>query len=154
MSCLDLSPNMATSSMEVADGLPMDVGRMHSRVSNQRTIFGGEAKTLASKLREHMDHDKNSDEDTKVHKSLKKGTLAGVFIPTCEGMWGVLIFLKFNYVVGIGGIGHALIAVFVSFIAALCTTICVSSIASSGGVASEGGPYYMISRSLGPYIGC
>ena len=108
---------------------------------------------MAATLREHMDNDKVQKETDEATKSRKKGTLAGVFIPTCEGMWGVLIFLKFSYVVGIGGVGHALLAVFVSFIAALCTTICVSAIASSGGVVSEGGPYYMISRSLGPYIG-
>ena len=33
----------------------------------------------------------------------------GVFIPTCENMWGVLIFLRFNYVVGNAGIGFALL---------------------------------------------
>ena len=108
---------------------------------------------MAATLRGHIDNEKVLKESATATKSHKKGTLAGVFIPTCEGMWGVLIFLKFSYVVGIGGVGHALLAVFVSFIAALCTTICVSAIASSGGVVSEGGPYYMISRSLGPYIG-
>jgi len=132
----------------------MDVPRVTSRLSNhQRTIFGDEAKTIANKLREHIDKDRQRDEAENPKKAKKKGTIPGVFIPTIEGMWGVLIFLKFNYVVGIGGILHALVAVFVSYIAALCTTICVSAIASSGGVASEGGPYYMISRSLGPYIG-
>ena len=108
---------------------------------------------MAAKLREHIDNDKAQKETEATAHNKKKGTLSGVFIPTCEGMWGVLIFLRFSYVVGIGGVGHALIAVFVSFLAALCTTICVSAIASSGGVVSEGGPYYMISRSLGPYVG-
>ena len=131
----------------------MEVNRITSRLSGGRTLFGEDAKTLATTLREHMDQKSAEKNNPDPHVTKKKGTLAGVFIPTCEGMWGVLIFLKFSYVVGIGGVGHALIAVFVSFIAALCTTICVSAIASSGGVVSEGGPYYMISRSLGPYIG-
>jgi len=142
-----------TSTSQPSDALPMEVNPIPTRLSGGRTLFGEDAKTIASTLKQHMDQ-KNAEinsPDPQVTK--KKGTLAGVFIPTCEGMWGVLIFLKFSYVVGIGGVGHALIAVFVSFIAALCTTICVSAIASSGGVVSEGGPYYMISRSLGPYIG-
>ena len=144
---------MSAFSPDKGASSPIDINRVSSKLSNGRTIFGEEAKSMASKLREHMDNDKAQKETDAATKTHKKGTLAGVFIPTCEGMWGVLIFLKFSYVVGIGGVGHALVAVFVSFIAALCTTICVSAIASSGGVVSEGGPYYMISRSLGPYIG-
>ena len=141
------------SSSQATPDLPIEVNRISSRLSGGRTLFGEDARTLATTLREHMDHKNAEMNSPDPNLSKKKGTLAGVFIPTCEGMWGVLIFLKFSYVVGIGGVGHALIAVFVSFIAALCTTICVSAIASSGGVVSEGGPYYMISRSLGPYIG-
>jgi len=83
----------------------------------------------------------------------KKGALTGVFIPTCENMWGVLIFLRFYYIVGQAGIWQTLCAVLLSFAAALCTTCAMSSIASSGGLVSSGGPYYMISRALGPVIG-
>jgi amino acid transporter len=43
--------------------------------------------------------------------------------------------------------------VFISFAAALLTTISLSAIATSGSGLKNGGPYYMISRSLGPYIG-
>ena len=83
----------------------------------------------------------------------KKGALTGVFIPTCENMWGVLIFLRFYYIVGQAGIWQTLCAVLLSFAAAFCTTCAMSSIASSGGLVSSGGPYYMISRALGPVIG-
>lgn len=131
----------------------MDISRVNSRMSTGRTIFGDEAKTMANMLREHIDNDKAQKDSEVKTKTHKKGTMAGVFIPTCEGMWGVLIFLKFSYIVGIGGVFHALVAVFVSFIAALCTTTCVSAIASSGGVVSEGGPYHMVSRAFGPYVG-
>jgi potassium/chloride transporter 4/5/6 len=77
----------------------------------------------------------------------------GVAIPTCENMWGVLIFLRFYYIVGQSGIWEALLIVFISFVAALLTTISLSAIATSGSGLKNGGPYYMISRSLGPYIG-
>jgi hypothetical protein len=42
-------------------------------------------------------------------------TLSGVIVPTCENMWGVLIFLRFFYVVGHAGVGQALIIVCISF---------------------------------------
>ncbi|CAK9068972.1 unnamed protein product [Durusdinium trenchii] len=86
-------------------------------------------------------------------KKDKKGALTGVFIPTCENMWGVLIFLRFYYIAGQAGIWQTLCAVLLSFTAAFCTTAAMSSIASSGGLVSSGGPYYMISRALGPVIG-
>ncbi|CAK9069029.1 unnamed protein product [Durusdinium trenchii] len=68
-------------------------------------------------------------------------------------MWGVLIFLRFYYIAGQAGIWQTLCAVLLSFTAAFCTTAAMSSIASSGGLVSSGGPYYMISRALGPVIG-
>ena len=55
--------------------------------------------------------------------------------------------------VGQAGIWQTLCAVLLSFTAAFCTTAAMSSIASSGGLVSSGGPYYMISRALGPVIG-
>lgn len=39
------------------------------------------------------------DEDVGT-KRKKKGAFSGVFIPTCENMWGVLIFLRFYHIVG------------------------------------------------------
>eukprot|EP00437_Effrenium_voratum_P000844 CAMPEP_0181433456 /NCGR_PEP_ID=MMETSP1110-20121109/19301_1 /TAXON_ID=174948 /ORGANISM="Symbiodinium sp., Strain CCMP421" /LENGTH=1044 /DNA_ID=CAMNT_0023556909 /DNA_START=133 /DNA_END=3267 /DNA_ORIENTATION=+ len=90
--------------------------------------------------------------DHKAHKH-KKGAFAGVFVPTCENMWGVLIFLRFYFVVGQAGIGQALLCVLISFCAAFCTTSSMSAIVSSGGLVSKGGPYYMISRALGPSVG-
>jgi amino acid transporter len=68
-------------------------------------------------------------------------------------MWGVIIFLRFYTIVGQSGIIEALTVVLISFIAAFLTTISLSAIASSGSGLKNGGPYYMISRSLGPYIG-
>jgi potassium/chloride transporter 4/5/6 len=74
-------------------------------------------------------------------------------IPTCENMWGVLIFLRFYYIVGNAGIGIAMLIVILSFTNACLTAISLSAIASSGGSVGRGGPYYMISRSIGAYTG-
>lgn len=83
----------------------------------------------------------------------KKGAFSGVFVPTCENMWGVLIFLRFYLIVGEAGVVQALLAVFLSFSCAFCTITSMTATVSSGGVVSQGGPYYMISRALGPSVG-
>merc|ERR1719253_411870 len=100
-----------------------------------------------------IEHAKTDKTEEGKHKSKKKGAFAGVFVPTCENMWGVLIFLRFYFIVGHAGVGQALCAVFLSFSCAFCTTSSMSAIASSGGLVSEGGPYHMISRALGPVVG-
>ena len=96
----------------------------------------------------HSFHTKQEEEE--VHKL---SWYNGVMIPTCENMWGVLIFLRFYYIVGHAGVAMTLVLVFVSFTNACLTTISLSAIASSGGHIGREGPYYMISRSLGPYTG-
>ena len=79
-------------------------------------------------------------------------TLSGVIVPTCENMWGVLIFLRFFYVVGHAGVWQALMIVFVSFLSSLCTTMSLSAMATNGPVEA-GGAYYIISRALGHKLG-
>jgi hypothetical protein len=57
----------------------------------------------------------DGEEPTYLDPSLKKkdvkkvGCFGGVFVPTCENMWGVLIFLRFYFVVGNAGEGNRLI---------------------------------------------
>lgn len=92
-------------------------------------------------------------EGPRRHGRKLKGALTGVFLPTCENMWGVLIFLRFHWIVGQAGVGFALLAVCLSFTAAFCTASSMAAIASSGGLVSQGGPYYMMSRALGPVVG-
>eukprot|EP00668_Euglena_longa_P035047 GGOE01045015.1.p1 GENE.GGOE01045015.1~~GGOE01045015.1.p1 ORF type:complete len:1030 (-),score=323.02 GGOE01045015.1:171-3164(-) len=79
-------------------------------------------------------------------------TLNGVLIPACENMWGVLIFLRFFYVVGQGGVVHALVITFISYICAFLTVLSLSAIATNGPI-ERGGVYFLISRALGPKIG-
>ena len=79
-------------------------------------------------------------------------TLSGVIVPTCENMWGVLIFLRFFYVVGHAGVWQALVIVFISFLSSLCTTMSLSAMATNGPVEA-GGAYYIISRALGHKLG-
>jgi amino acid transporter len=80
------------------------------------------------------------------------GTISGVVVPTCENMWGVLIFLRFFFVVGYAGVGQALIIVFLSFLSAFFTTMSLAAMATNGPVEA-GGAYYIISRALGHKLG-
>jgi len=80
------------------------------------------------------------------------GTLSGVIVPTCENMWGVLIFLRFFYVVGHAGVWQALVIVFISFLSSLCTTMSLSAMATNGPVQA-GGVYSIMSRALGHKLG-
>ena len=79
-------------------------------------------------------------------------TLSGVIVPTCENMWGVLIFLRFFFVVGHAGVWQSLVIVFVSFLSSLATTMSLSAMATNGPVQA-GGAYYIISRALGHKLG-
>jgi potassium/chloride transporter 4/5/6 len=123
--------------------------------SSELTLFGKDQDQFQRKLKyangttETLEETKDA-APTVVHK---KGSISGVFIPTCENMWGVLIFLKFYYLIGMASFSQTLLAVLLSALAAYATTVCLTAIASSGGMLSEGGPYYMISRALGPSIG-
>ncbi|KAJ7563353.1 hypothetical protein O6H91_03G106500 [Diphasiastrum complanatum] len=80
------------------------------------------------------------------------GTFTGVLIPTCENMWGVLIFLRFFYIVGNAGVWQTFIIVSLSFLCALLTTTSLCAIATNGPI-EEGGTYFLLSRALGPQIG-
>ena len=134
---LSVNPPQATATATV-----------NKRSSADLTIFGTEAKQLATVLNE-----RRAEPAPGQHHHKKKNAFSGVFIPTCENMWGVLIFLRFYSAVGYSGVGFCILAIVMSFLVAFCTTSCLSAIASSGGLVSQGGPYYMISRSLGPYVG-
>eukprot|EP00898_Chlorokybus_atmophyticus_P002006 jgi/Chlat1/2806/Chrsp187S02918 len=80
------------------------------------------------------------------------GTINGVLIPTCENMWGVLIFLRFFYIVGNAGVLQAFVCVLVSAVCAFLTVLSLSAVATNGRI-KHGGAYYLISRALGPRIG-
>eukprot|EP00964_Phaeocystis_antarctica_P147738 scaffold114421_cov51-Phaeocystis_antarctica.AAC.1 len=62
----------------------------------------------------------------------KLGTFKGVFMPTCENMWGVIIFLRFYTIAGHAGLGYSLIIITLSFFVALLTGLSLSAIATCG----------------------
>lgn len=67
-------------------------------------------------------------------------------------MWGVIIFIKFDYLLGEAGLFDILLALGLSMLCQLLAASSLSAIATNGKFQS-GGAYSMVVRSLGPAIG-
>lgn len=84
--------------------------------------------------------------------SQKFGTFLGVYVPCILMLFGVIIFLRLGWIVGLVGVSESLIIITLAAGLALVTTLSMSSIATNTEVG-KGGVYYMLSRSLGPEVG-
>jgi len=82
----------------------------------------------------------------------KLGTFLGVFTPTVLTILGVIMYMRFGWVVGHMGLFKALIIVSIANLITFITTLSFSSVATNQKVG-VGGAYYIISRSLGLSIG-
>jgi amino acid transporter len=80
------------------------------------------------------------------------GTFSGVFTPSILTILGIILFLRLGYVVGNAGLGRALLIIGLANAISVLTTISLSAIATNLKV-KVGGPYYIISRTLGPEYG-
>lgn len=76
------------------------------------------------------------------------GTFGGVYTPSILTILGVIMYLRFGWVVGNVGLFGTLIIVTLSTLITLLTALSISAIATDR-VVRGGGAYYMISRSLG-----
>ncbi len=76
------------------------------------------------------------------------GTFGGVYTPSILTILGVIMYLRFGWVVGNVGLLGALIIVTLSTSITFLTSLSVSAIATDR-IVKGGGAYYMISRSLG-----
>jgi solute carrier family 12 sodium/potassium/chloride transporter 2 len=76
------------------------------------------------------------------------GTFAGVFTPSILTILGVIMYLRFGWVVGHMGLWKTLLIVTLSTSITFVTGLSISAIATDQ-VVRAGGAYYMISRSLG-----
>ncbi len=84
--------------------------------------------------------------ESRPHTGL--GTFGGVFTPSILTILGVIMYLRFGWVVGNVGLIGALIIVTLSTSITFLTGLSISEIATDQRVR-VGGAYYMISRSLG-----
>ncbi|NEP63333.1 MAG: amino acid permease, partial [Symploca sp. SIO2G7] len=76
------------------------------------------------------------------------GTFGGVFTPSILTILGVIMYLRFGWVVGQMGLVKTLLIVTISTVITFITGLSISAIATDQ-VVRAGGAYYMISRSLG-----
>ena len=76
------------------------------------------------------------------------GTMSGVFTPTILTILGVIMYLRTGWVVGYGGIVGALGILALAVAITGSTGLSLSSIATNTRLKA-GGPYAIISRSLG-----
>ncbi|KAG2188271.1 hypothetical protein INT44_001024 [Umbelopsis vinacea] len=80
--------------------------------------------------------------------SSKLGTFDGVFTPTVLSIWGIIVFLRFGFIIAQVGVIATLMMFSVAYLINVLTTLSMSAISTNGTVRG-GGTYYMISRSLG-----
>ncbi len=85
-------------------------------------------------------------------KTKKLGTFIGVFTPTILTILGVIMYLRFGWVVGQVGVLKTMLIVILANSITLITSLCLSAVATNSRVG-VGGAYYIISRSLGLEIG-
>lgn len=85
-------------------------------------------------------------------KGFKFGTFAGVFTPSILTIFGVIMFMRANYVVGEAGIVNAVLILGLSQLITLLTTLSVGAISTNMPVKG-GGAYFLVSRVLGAEFG-
>lgn len=84
--------------------------------------------------------------------SRKFGTFTGVFTPTLLTILGVIMYVRLGWVVGNAGLLGAWLLMLLAMGITACTGLSLSSIATNTRLGA-GGPYALISRSLGFEVG-
>ncbi|XP_046563386.1 solute carrier family 12 member 4-like isoform X9 [Haliotis rubra] len=85
-------------------------------------------------------------------KKANLGTVLGVYLPCIQNIFGILLFVRMTWIVGMAGAMESFFIVLISCLTTLLTSISMSAIATNG-VVPAGGSYFMISRALGPEFG-
>lgn len=78
----------------------------------------------------------------------KFGTFLGVFLPSILTVLGLIMYLRFGWVVGNLGLGLTIVIVLISNLITFITGLSASAIATNIKMG-VGGVYYLVSRSLG-----
>ncbi|RNA10301.1 solute carrier family 12 member 6 isoform X2 [Brachionus plicatilis] len=134
-----------------------DVNGLFNPASKNLEFYEGfDQKPVANFLSSILNFDsvipssKINDQSSKPTNKL--GTVLGVFFPCVQNIFGVIIFIRASWIVGIAGAYQASLILLLCFSCTLLTAISTSAIATNG-IVPAGGPYFMISRALGPEFG-
>ncbi|OAF71195.1 K-Cl cotransporter 4, partial [Intoshia linei] len=132
-----------------------DTESVHESIrSENESLFNGRrsiSRALAS-IRDYTGGSIPQNTLKPVKKIKKLGTIAGVYFPCLQNIFGVILFIRLTWIVGVAGIFESFGVVILCCFTTLTTAISMSAIATNGMVAG-GGSYFMISRALGPAIG-
>ena len=90
--------------------------------------------------------------ETSSHKIEKFGTFLGVYTPSVLTILGLVMYLRFGWVVGNLGLGLSVLIIILASSITFITALSASAIATNMRVG-VGGEYFMISRSLGLELG-
>mmetsp|Transcript_35847 Transcript_35847/g.40882 ORF Transcript_35847/g.40882 Transcript_35847/m.40882 type:complete len:946 (-) Transcript_35847:164-3001(-) len=82
----------------------------------------------------------------------KLGTMNGVFVPCLSNILGIILFLRLTNITGQAGCIMTTCIILISSLSTFLTALSLSAIATNGEIQA-GGPYYVISRTLGIEIG-
>ena len=88
----------------------------------------------------------------KTPQAAKFGTFLGVYMPSLLTILGLIMYLRFGWVVGNIGLGLTFVVVILASSITFITGLSASAIATNMQVGA-GGEYFMISRSLGLELG-
>ncbi|MDC6350080.1 amino acid permease [Zeaxanthinibacter sp. PT1] len=87
-----------------------------------------------------------------VHTPRKFGTFLGVYTPSVLTILGLIMYLRFGWVVGNVGLGWTMVIVILASSITFITGLSASAIATNSQVG-VGGEYFLVSRSLGMETG-
>uniref|UniRef100_A0A8D3DNJ4 Solute carrier family 12 member 5b n=1 Tax=Scophthalmus maximus TaxID=52904 RepID=A0A8D3DNJ4_SCOMX len=157
--CVSGDGNPKESSPFINSSAASDAEKSQQYDGKNMALFEEEMDTspMVSSLLSSLANYSNLPTGSKEHEEEENneeglGTLMGVYLPCIQNIFGVILFLRMTWMVGIGGVFGSFVIVFMCCSTTMLTAISMSAIATNG-VVPAGGSYYMISRSLGPEFG-
>ena len=94
----------------------------------------------------------SGDNDAISDSEQKFGTLDGVYLPCIQNILGVILFIRLTSITAQAGCFQTTLIILMCVTSTFPTVLSLSAIATNGTIEA-GGPYYVISRTLGPEIG-
>ena len=120
------------------------------QVSPTKSSRKSRMRKSSSKLSKRSQTTNNKTDATTDNDKLD--TYSGVFLPCLAQIVGVIFFLRLPTITGQAGTIYATLIILCCVFSTFLTSLSLSAIASNGTIQA-GGPYYIISRTLGVEIG-